>query len=73
MDWASRALLAWLLSNTMDVSFCLDALKEALARFGNTIVVHHPAARPPGILRIVRDLEIALLLGVLYERSPGFH
>jgi putative transposase len=34
LDWASRAVLAWRLSNTMDVSFCLDALDEALARFG---------------------------------------
>jgi putative transposase len=34
MDWASRAVLAWRLSNTMDVSFCLAALEEALARFG---------------------------------------
>ena len=34
IDWASRAVLAWRLSNTMDVSFCLTALEEALARFG---------------------------------------
>ncbi len=34
MDWASRAVLAWRLSNTMDVSFCVSALEEALARFG---------------------------------------
>jgi putative transposase len=34
MDWASRAVLAWRLSNTMDVSFCVSALGEALARFG---------------------------------------
>jgi putative transposase len=34
IDWASRALLAWRLSNSMDVSFCLEALDEALARFG---------------------------------------
>jgi putative transposase len=34
IDWASRAVLAWRLSNTMDVSFCVDALDEALARFG---------------------------------------
>jgi len=32
MDWASRAVLAWRLSNTMDVSFCVGALEEALAR-----------------------------------------
>jgi putative transposase len=34
MDWASRAVLAWRLSNTMDSSFCVEALDEALARFG---------------------------------------
>ncbi len=34
IDWASRAVLAWRLSNTMDVSFCVSALEEALARFG---------------------------------------
>ena len=34
IDWASRAVLAWRLSNTMDVAFCLDALDQALARFG---------------------------------------
>ena len=30
IDWASRAVLAWRLSNTMDVSFCVSALEEAL-------------------------------------------
>ena len=34
MDWPSRAVLAWRLSNTTDVSFCVSALEEALARFG---------------------------------------
>jgi putative transposase len=34
MDWASRAVLAWRLSNTMDTSFCIAALQEALVRFG---------------------------------------
>jgi putative transposase len=34
IDWASRAVLAWRLSNTMDVSFCVSALEEALACFG---------------------------------------
>jgi len=34
IDWASRAVLSWRLSNTMDSSFCVDALEEALARFG---------------------------------------
>ena len=34
MDWATRKVLAWRASNTMDVEFCLEALEEALARFG---------------------------------------
>ena len=34
MDWASRAVLAWRLSNTLDADFCVRALEEALARFG---------------------------------------
>ena len=34
MDWATRHVLAWRLSNTMDASFCVEALAEALARYG---------------------------------------
>ncbi|BDA82929.1 integrase [Aureimonas sp. SA4125] len=34
MDWATRKVLAWRLSNTMDVGFCIEALEEAMARFG---------------------------------------
>jgi len=34
MDWASRAVLSWRLSNTMDTSFCVAALEQALSRFG---------------------------------------
>ena len=36
MDWASRHVLAWRLSNTMDAGFCVEALKEALAQYGKT-------------------------------------
>ncbi len=38
MDWASRKVLAWRLSNTMDAEFCVAALKEALARFGKPAI-----------------------------------
>jgi putative transposase len=34
MDWASRKVLAWRLSNTMDTEFCIAALEEAIARYG---------------------------------------
>lgn len=34
MDWFSRAVLSWRLSNTMDSDFCVAALEEALNRYG---------------------------------------
>jgi putative transposase len=34
LDVASRKVLAWRLSNTMTVDFCVEALEEALAKFG---------------------------------------
>ncbi len=34
MDWHSRKVLSWRLSNTLETSFCLEALEEALARYG---------------------------------------
>ncbi len=34
MDWASRKLLSWRLSNTLDADFCVSALREALAIYG---------------------------------------
>ena len=34
MDWASRKVLSWRVSNTMEADFCIEALEEALQRFG---------------------------------------
>ena len=34
MDWVSRAVLAWRLSNRLGADFCVEALEEALAWFG---------------------------------------
>ena len=34
VDWFSRRVLAWRLSITMDVSFCIEALEEALSKYG---------------------------------------
>lgn len=39
MDWATRKVLSWQLSNTLHADFCVEALKQAIARFG-----------PPGIM-----------------------
>jgi putative transposase len=34
MDWVSRAVLAWRLSNTLGAEFCVEALEEALVHYG---------------------------------------
>lgn len=34
VDWFSRKVLAWRVSISLDVSFCIEALEEALARYG---------------------------------------
>ncbi len=34
MDWRSRRVLSWRVSNTLDTDFCIEALEEALQRFG---------------------------------------
>jgi putative transposase len=34
IDWHSRLVLSWRLSNTMDKTFCVEALQEALGRYG---------------------------------------
>ena len=34
MDWASRMVLSWRLSNTLDSAFCIDALEEAIEKYG---------------------------------------
>ncbi len=38
MDWHSRRVLSWRLSNTMDASFCVEALEEALAMHGRPAI-----------------------------------
>jgi putative transposase len=34
MDWFARRILAWRLSNTMEASFCIDAVEQAIAKYG---------------------------------------
>ena len=38
MDWATRKVLAWRVSNTMEVEFCISAVEEALARFERPVI-----------------------------------
>jgi putative transposase len=34
IDWHSRKVLSWRISNTLDADFCVSALEEAVARYG---------------------------------------
>jgi len=34
MDWATRKVLTWRLSNTLDAGFCVEALEEAISKYG---------------------------------------
>jgi putative transposase len=34
LDWASRRVLAWRLSNTLTTDFCLEAVREAITQYG---------------------------------------
>ncbi len=38
MDWYSRKVLAWRLENSMDAQFCIEVLKEALAKHGTPAI-----------------------------------
>jgi transposase InsO family protein len=48
MDWVSRAVLAWRVSNTLGADFCVEALEEALSRYGRPEIFNKPFASSPG-------------------------
>jgi len=40
LDWVSRRVLAWRLSNTLTTDFCLDAVQDARGRYGPPEIVN---------------------------------
>jgi putative transposase len=44
MDWATRKVLSWRVSNTMEADFCIEALEAALERFGKPEIFKKTAA-----------------------------
>jgi len=38
MDWHTRHVLSWRVSTTQDTSFCLEALEDALERYGRPLI-----------------------------------
>lgn len=63
MDWATRHVLAWRLSNTMDAGFCVEALRDALARYGKPAIFNTDQGGQFTSLDftgVLKDAEIAI-------------
>jgi len=63
MDWATRKVLAWRLSNTMDAGFCVAALEEALARFGKPEIFNTDQGSQftsQAFTSVLRDAEVRI-------------
>jgi len=64
IDWTSRRVLAWRLSNTLTTDFCLDAVRDAIHRYGCLEIVDTDQGRRStsgeftGLLK-VRDIRIS--------------
>ena len=45
MDWHSRKVLSWRISNVMDTDFCIEALNEAINRYGTPEIFNSDRAQ----------------------------
>lgn len=76
MDWHSRKVLSWRLSNSIDAGFCVDALEEALARYGAPEIFNTDQGSQftstdfTGVLRAA-SVKISPLGRLLRNRLPG--
>src|SRR5947208_15318525 len=60
IDWATRRVLSWRLSNTLTARFCVGALSEALARFGK-----------PGIFNTDQGAQFAIHQRRIHHDAAG--
>ena len=63
IDWYSRRVLAWRLSNTLDTGFCIEALRDAFTRFGRPTIFNtdQGAQFTAGdFIRVLRDRGIKI-------------
>jgi len=51
MDWASRRILAWRVSISLTTDFCLEAVEEALAKYGTPKIFNTDQGSQPGLHR----------------------
>lgn len=63
IDWYSRKVLSWRLSNTMDAAFCVDALEEALALYGAPEIFNSDQGSQftsEAFTRVLKDAEVQI-------------
>jgi putative transposase len=60
MDWATRKVLSWRLSNTMHADFCVEALNEAIAKYG-----------PPEICNTDQGSQFTGSARITTQTAPG--
>ena len=63
IDWYSRRVLAWRLSNTLDTGFCIEALRDAFTRFGRPTIFNTDQGSQftaGDFIRVLRDRGIKI-------------
>ena len=66
MDWATRKVPVWRLSNTMDAGFCVAALEEAQARYGKPDIFNTDQGSQftsPAFTTVLREAEVRINMG----------
>ncbi len=63
MDWATRRVLSWRLSNTMDVEFCIEALEDAMRLHGRPGIFNTDQGSQftsPRFTDVLQDAEVKI-------------
>ena len=60
IDWFTRKVLSWRLSNTLTADFCVDALREALARFGRPEIFNTDQGAQPGFIATLKAHQVRI-------------
>ena len=61
MDWATRRVLSWRVSITLDSAFCMDAVTEALTRYGRPEIFNTDQGSQPEVDFVVLVLVVVAL------------
>jgi putative transposase len=63
IDWYTRRVLAWRLSITLEVDFCIEAVEEALARYGKPDIFNTDQGSlftSIDFIKMLKDADIAI-------------